>query len=373
MHAGDRELVPLLWVCGTSGVGKSTVGWEVFDRSAREHVATAYVDIDQLGMSFPPPADDESRDRIKALNLGAAVATFRASGAERIIVSGVIDPASTGMYVESLAGVRLTWCQLNVAPATLRERLVLRGWPSETIAYVLDYARALDASGFAHVTVNTDGMSVSEVVEAVTRDGLQPDVGLACEGPAPTTPESDERFSAVLITGGRAVGKSTVAWEVYERTRAAGIRTAFLDLRQLSFFRPPPMSSDPSNDAIKVQNVAALWPNFHADGARRLIVNGELRRPGELQTGLPGADLATYVLTASDDQLRERAESRAAGGGPGLVGDAEPLGEHQSESTDIRADHPVGTTINTTDLTADEVASAVIANTESWLGPRKDP
>ena len=373
MQAADRELVPLLWVCGTSGVGKSTVAWELFGRSARDRVATAYVDIDQLGMSFPPPADDETRDRIKALNLGGAVFTFRAAGAERIIVSGVIDPASAGMYVEALAGVRLTWCQLNVAPATLRERLVLRGWPPETIAYVLDYARALDASGFAHATVNTDGMSVSEVVEAVAGEGLKPDVGLACEGHVPATEDSEERFSAILITGGRAVGKSTVAWEVYERTRAAGVRTAFLDLRQLSFFRPPAISSDPSNDALKVQNVAALWPNFHADGARRLILNGELRRPAGLQAALPRADLTTYVLTASDERLRERANTRASGGGPGLVGDEDPLAEHQSELTDAPPDHPGSTTIDTTDLTPDEIASHIVANTDGWLGSRWDP
>jgi adenylylsulfate kinase-like enzyme len=40
--------LPVLWLYGPSGVGKTTVTWELFVQLAREGVATGYVDIDQL-------------------------------------------------------------------------------------------------------------------------------------------------------------------------------------------------------------------------------------------------------------------------------------------------------------------------------------
>ena len=46
--------LPVLWLYGPSGVGKTTVAWELFVRLAREGVATGYVDIEKLGMCYAP-------------------------------------------------------------------------------------------------------------------------------------------------------------------------------------------------------------------------------------------------------------------------------------------------------------------------------
>lgn len=84
-----HPLVPLLWLCGPSGVGKSTVGWEIFSRLAH----TAFVDADQLGLCYPLSADDPYNHGIKARNLGAIWPAFRAAGAESVILAGGIEVA----------------------------------------------------------------------------------------------------------------------------------------------------------------------------------------------------------------------------------------------------------------------------------------
>src|SRR2546429_2065026 len=97
--------VPFLWLCGPSGVGKSTVGWEIFRQLARAGSATAYVDADQLGLCYPAAAGDRDNHRIKARNLGAVWAAFRAAGVDSMILSGGVDSAQlVRAYADQVPG-----------------------------------------------------------------------------------------------------------------------------------------------------------------------------------------------------------------------------------------------------------------------------
>src|SRR5262245_11761057 len=83
------EHLQVLWICGPPGVGKSTVAWAIFTHLRGAETPVAYIDIDQLGMCYPEPAGDPTRNLMKARNLAAAAETFRAQGAEVLVVSGV--------------------------------------------------------------------------------------------------------------------------------------------------------------------------------------------------------------------------------------------------------------------------------------------
>ncbi|HEX8007529.1 MAG TPA: hypothetical protein VF482_14010 [Trebonia sp.] len=67
--AGAR--VPVLWICGPAGVGKSTVSWRLYTELASSGVHVAFADSDQLCMCYPAPAGDPGRQHVKALNVGA--------------------------------------------------------------------------------------------------------------------------------------------------------------------------------------------------------------------------------------------------------------------------------------------------------------
>jgi hypothetical protein len=55
---GDTRL-PVLWLYGPAGVGKTTAAWELFTELSRDGIPTGYVDIDQLGMCYAAPTPDE--------------------------------------------------------------------------------------------------------------------------------------------------------------------------------------------------------------------------------------------------------------------------------------------------------------------------
>ena len=76
-------------MCGPPGVGKTTVGWQIYTQLNQ----AGYADIDQLGMCYPESGSDPGRHRMKTQNLSALVANYRAAGARCVVVSGVIDPA----------------------------------------------------------------------------------------------------------------------------------------------------------------------------------------------------------------------------------------------------------------------------------------
>ncbi|HEY8788742.1 MAG TPA: AAA family ATPase [Actinopolymorphaceae bacterium] len=158
---------PVLWLCGPPGVGKSTVGWELFAELDRAGVAAGYVDIDQLAMSFPTTDDDPGRDRMKARNVRAVIANARAAGARCVIVSGVLEVDTVGVYVDQLDEVTLTWCRLRVGRDQITERLARRGWSDGAVEESLQNAESMNGSDFADLSVDTSGLSVLEVAGLV--------------------------------------------------------------------------------------------------------------------------------------------------------------------------------------------------------------
>jgi hypothetical protein len=182
--------VPLLWLCGPTGVGKSVVGWEVFEQVRRDGVKAAYVDLRQVGF-FRPPADggDLFNHRLKSRNVGAMWRTFRAAGARCLILSGGIDHHGTRgivrMYASAVPRAKPTLCRLRAGPEALTERILargrgrgpalpgdeLKGQSVETLLLLAEEAvrdgQELERAGVGDLCVDTDGRSAAEVAEVV--------------------------------------------------------------------------------------------------------------------------------------------------------------------------------------------------------------
>jgi chloramphenicol 3-O-phosphotransferase len=121
----------------------------------------------------------------------------------------------------------------------------------------------------------------------------------------------------VFVCGATATGKSTVGFSVYLAAQRDGHTAGFLDLQQLGFLRP-------ADHRLKAANAAAAWREFHAHGARRLVVVGHIDQPGELRhyaEAIAPTGFTLYRLRAGADALRDRIGQRALGGGPGIAGD----------------------------------------------------
>ncbi|KOV90136.1 hypothetical protein ADL03_00120 [Nocardia sp. NRRL S-836] len=311
-----------MWICGPPGVGKTAVGWEVHRRNGG-----AYVDVDQLGICYPEPADDPGRYRMKVRNLAEVVANARGSGVRRVVVSGVVDPNG----VEPIPGATLTVCRLRADREVLRQRYLGRGAGAELIDQVLREADELDARGVGDVCVDTTGLSVAEVVERVEQ--------------AVRAPER-----VLWLCGTTGVGKSAVGFAVYQRLLGTGVRAGFIDAGQLGFG---------VGEQTRAANLVAVWRTYREAGARALVVVG------------PYADVfptaTVYRLEASREDLAERIRRRGRGEGWAEPGDR-LRGRSEEELDQVVAEavalaerlRGTGTAVDTSGRTVEEVAESLV-------------
>jgi adenylylsulfate kinase-like enzyme len=377
------DLIPVLWLCGPPGVGKSTVGWEIFAQLTEAGIEAGYVDIDQLGMCYPERASDPGRHRMKAQNLGAVVANYRAAGARCVIVSGVVDPGR-GLHADMVPLASLTVCRLRVGRDELKQRFLGRGGQASMLEEALSEADAMDASDFAGVCVDISGLPVAEATRLVReRIGAWPRL----TGPSRPReagwdegPATGADGPVLLLCGPTGVGKSTVGFEVYQRALRAGSTAAYVDLDQIGFCRPAP-AGDPGNHRVKTRNLAAMWQTYRTAGAQCLIAVGPVENDAAAQAyaaALPRAAMTLCLLHAGADELTRRIMLRGQGGswpqpGDPLAGQptAYLLRVAASAAADAEAlGHAVtgALPIDTGRLTVAEAADVIAAGT-GWPRP----
>jgi chloramphenicol 3-O-phosphotransferase len=318
--------LPTLWLYGTSGVGKTTTAWELFRELPGP---VGFVDIDQIGMFYgpptaenwaPEPACDLGRHRMKARNLNAVAANFRAFGAACLIVPGIADE-TLGPAIAVLPNVALTAVRLRADRADLAKRIAARGRPNDELEPIAEYADALDR--LPGPCVDTTGLDVPSVVSRV-RAAIGSWPGPAVPGPAvpgrvPAT--CDQPGDILWLCGPTAIGKSSVAWQAYQQLMRAGTRTAYIDLDQVGFRRP----ATAGNHRLKAANLASLWQTYAGEGARRLVMAGPATAEAVdiYRSALPSARLSICRLRATPATLSSRVHARGRGDSPaaGLAGD----------------------------------------------------
>src|SRR5215213_10895377 len=156
--------LPVIWICGASGAGKSAAAWGLFEELAAAGKRIAYVDIDQLGMLYPAADDDPGwHHAVKGEALARLVPGYVAAGAQLLIVSGVTDPHE-GPRTHLPPNTELTLCLLSPDPAVLRERIIARGWGQADADEAAAENALLQAAPFVDVQIETAALSVAETV-----------------------------------------------------------------------------------------------------------------------------------------------------------------------------------------------------------------
>jgi hypothetical protein len=377
------DLIPVLWLCGPPGIGKTSVGWEIFTQLTRAGIEAGYVDIDQLGICYPEPALDPGRHRMKARNLGAVVANYRAAGARCVIVSGFVDPGR-GVPAGLIPRAAVTVCRLRAGRDELRQRFLGRGEQAGLLDDVLSQADAMDASDLADVCVDTSGLAAAEAARLVReriagwpvltgpgrpyQAGPQDSPGTAADGPV------------LVLCGATGVGKSAAGFEVYRRTLRAGSAAAYVDLDQIGFCRPVP-AGDIGGHRVKARNLAAMWHTYRAAGAQCLIASGPVESEAAAQAyagALPRAAITLCRLHAGADELTRRIMLRGDGGswpqpGDPLVGQptayllrvaASAIAETEALERAVTG----ALRVDTDGLTVEETADLIAARTGSSRG-----
>ncbi|MER6506539.1 hypothetical protein ABT158_06960 [Nonomuraea sp. NPDC001636] len=322
----STDPLPLLWLTGPTGAGKSSAGWEIFDRLGRSGVKTAFLDADQIALCHPAP--EGGTHRLRARNLAALWPGFRSAGMRCLVLAGFVDtPEEVGEYTALLPGAAFTVCRLRVPHAELRERFLGRGWRPDLVEAAVAEAVEQDRSRYADLCVDTGGRTVAETARLVLDrlGGWPPPVPAPGPAPALTDPGggagSGVPVPLVWFSGATAAGKSTVGYEVFGRVHRSGVRAAYVDLRQVAALRP---STEEEGRRLRARGLAALWDGYRAAGAGCLIVSGGADSDETVRacTGLlPGLSPTVFRLHASPATLLERVLLRGRGGGPATPGD----------------------------------------------------
>jgi adenylylsulfate kinase-like enzyme len=374
--------IPVLWLCGPSGVGKTTVSWQLYTELADSGVHVAFADTDQLSMCYPAPAGDPGRQHARALNAAAVVGNFRSAGSRCVIVSGLLGPA--GLATGLLPGARVTLCRLRASPGEVERRVMARhghrGDMDELLREVRDEIRLMDASSFADACVDTTGVAAVDVprlVRAACRDWpgftgrLEDAGGHVPVQPSPAEPGPDAGGRVALITGPPGVGKSTTGFCFYLKCLSAGLTAGYVDLAQVGFLRPA-AAADPGGHRLKARNLAAIWRNYRAAGATHLVVTGMIASQADLRlytSDLHGTGVAHIRLRADSAELSRRIMTRGAGGSwpePGDRLSGQPAGFlARAARQAVRAAGALdqsdagGLAVDTTGLSPDEAASMI--------------
>jgi len=124
-------------------------------------------------------------------------------------------------------------------------------------------------------------------------------------------------YQALLLIGVGGVGKSTVADAIGRVWTASGAVTAVVDADALAQFGPPPTSGGVRvggfYDRLKCVNLAAVWANYKAIGARYIVVSAGIDNTAvrtQFAESLPGCTVQVVRLTAAADTVRARLRRR---------------------------------------------------------------
>jgi hypothetical protein len=116
----------------------------------------------------------------------------------------------------------------------------------------------------------------------------------------------------LMVTGPVGVGKSIVLHEADALLLDAGIQHATVELEEIARCWPEAIKGS-GRKTFVYQNLAALWSNFVAVGASRLLLSDLVEHRSELRLvseAIPGAAVTVVRLHASLAELEERIRRR---------------------------------------------------------------
>lgn len=172
----DCSLEPRsLLINGTVGVGKTSVAESVGELLADAGIPHAVIDLDWLRQSWPAPSGDRFNFGMMLRNLRSMAGNYRAAGATRLVLAGVIENLGERKLCGDAVGTELSVCRLQVDLPVNHQRLMRRheNEPEALrwhLARASELARILDQAAVDDFSVDATTRSVGEVAADVIKN-----------------------------------------------------------------------------------------------------------------------------------------------------------------------------------------------------------
>jgi hypothetical protein len=124
-----------------------------------------------------------------------------------------------------------------------------------------------------------------------------------------------DHIPVLIITGPVGVGKTVVAAAISDLLGDAGVPHAMVDADQLRWCYPA-LPDDRFRVALGLRNLAAVWANYHAAGAQRLVLADVVEQRSDVagyQQAIPGAAIVVVRLRASLATIERHLRGRETG------------------------------------------------------------
>lgn len=164
-----------VFINGTVGAGKTTTACALSDLLSESRSPHAVIDLDQIRLLFPPPPGDPFQHEVELANLRALATNYRAAGAVRLILAGVLEETrEVPRYLGALGVPCLLICRLTVDADIARTRLTVRHADDERgLAWHLnrtaELAGVLARADLDDVTLDTSRRTPHAVARAIQR------------------------------------------------------------------------------------------------------------------------------------------------------------------------------------------------------------
>lgn len=354
-------MTSVVWLAGTSGVGKTTIGWALAQKLDEQGLSVLFVDADQLRNASGLRATPERlvSDSIDALNQ-----VYSVVNTELIVVAGMADSAS---HLDDLLPPALRHNALTVFldadDSDIESRVVGRGRNIALATQSVHYNRAYDA-GWVDEVVDTTEYNESEVVQHLITvvNGWLPE---ALNDYATDVRFPHSSLPVALITGARGVGASTVGFLTFIERAQAGAPVGYLDAHQLALVQKNYRS--PALTELRAAAVAAVAEVMGRHGAAEVLVAIDPDAASVLWS--QASSPAAYWLDAVSATLESRIRGKALGEGPLLAGnDAVDFDENeltaaiiesqvQADNLDLRIEEAL--TLSTDRKTPQDIAREI--------------
>jgi hypothetical protein len=165
----------------------------------------------------------------------------------------------------------------------------------------------------------------------------------------------------LLVTGPIGVGKTAVLREADSLLIEAGVRHATVELEEIA--RCWPEAIEPSRASFVYKNLAALWSNFAAVGATRLLLSALIEHRLEVQRvseAVPGAVVTVARLHAPLAVLEQRIRLREPASPDGEIDGARWWTQH------FEGEHPEDYLVESDQRPVREIAGDMLRLAD-WL------